>query len=331
MSVLLLLGAGCTTTPVIETDPYAGLTPLDPEKIGQLYEHHVRFATSTNGESWSLQDGYIAEHASVPDLIMLTHDIGDLKAGSLMSIFVDAEPLEYGLDEVVSYIISDDNGETWSDRVTVKIDNEEHLPVDPSIVQLEDGTLRLYYYDFRHSATPDAEKISRFYVAESDDGVNFEVQAEVWSQEGTITDPDVIQHNGQWYLYYARHSEEEGGIWMVTSEDGITFSNSQFVDIFKGIPGAMSFEDRIHLFGCDHGGVVTSSSTDGVTFAELDLSPPVDEFGPGGKVIHDGPTIIQTGSLVCDPSPAIMENGEWGLVVKVFENPVEPPQPQPKP
>jgi hypothetical protein len=162
---------------VIETDPYAGLTPLDPEEIGQLYEHHVRFATSADGESWSLQDGYIAEHASVPDLMMLTHDIGDLEAGSLMSIFVDAEPLEYGLDEVVSYIISTDNGETWSDRVTVKMDNEEHLPVDPSMVQLEDGTLRLYYYDFRHSATPDAQKTSRFYVADSDDVVNFVVQA----------------------------------------------------------------------------------------------------------------------------------------------------------
>ncbi|MDG1949404.1 MAG: sialidase family protein [bacterium] len=327
LSLITLLGAGCVIAPASQTDPYAGLTALDPEDIGQLYEHHVRFATSADGEDWTLEDGYIAEHASVPDLMTLSHDIGDLKAGMTLSMFVDAEPLEYGLDEEVSYITSVDNGETWSERIRITLDNQDHLPVDPSLVQMDDGTLRLHYYDF--SVTRGGSRddmVSTFYVATSEDGVNFKTQGATWSMEGVMTDPEVVELNGTWYMYYARHSDDDGGIWLVTSEDGLTFENPQKIEVFKGIPGALVHNEEIHLFGCDMGGVVTSSSTDGVNFQELDLSPPVDEFGPGGKVIHDGPTILQTGGLICDPSPTIMKNGEWGLVIKVFENPVEPPQ-----
>lgn len=330
LALLLVMGAGCTTArplSVTDTDPFEGLSMLPEEQIGQLYQHHVRFASSADGESWQLQDGYIAEHASVPDLLALSKDIGEYAAGTLMSHFVNSEPVAYGLDENVAFVTSTDNGETWSERTVIALDNDDHIPVDPSVMQLEDGSMRLYYFDFSvMRGGPQDDTRSTFYMASSTDGVNYTVEGEVYAFDGLITDPEVIMHNGVFHMYYARHDDPEGaGIWHVTSEDGTAFSDPERIDVFGGIPGATVHEDTVHLFGCDHGGIVTSTSTDGVNFAELDLSPPVDQFGPGGKVIHDGPTILSIGGMLCDPSPAVMSDGTWGLVVKVFEGEMQAP------
>ena len=155
---LLVFGVGCVSNDGVEVQDFqenqegnrgnnnntlAEKQPLS----GSPYWHDIRFITSKE-ENWNDGINVIFEHGSVPDAIVLNKDVGDFKAGTLMTIFVYFEKEESEIEEI-GMLYSEDNGKTWSDIIILTIDGAEgHVPVDPSIIQLEDGSLVLYYFDF---------------------------------------------------------------------------------------------------------------------------------------------------------------------------------------
>jgi hypothetical protein len=318
IALLVLGGLGCTTTQeaVDETVSDSGITqeykaipeppqpPLiqDQEGIPNLYLHNTHFAKKSAGGDWELGEDPIAQHASVPDLLVLHKEVGSLSSGDLISIFVNTEPVIDGEDETVAFVTSTDDGESWSQRTNIILDQANLLPVDPSLVQLEDGRLRLHFFDFTAGrlAGTGQEVTYEFYSAISEDGVNFTVEDVLLSSKSLMTDPEVVAFGDQWLMYFARHEGEDRGIWVATSEDGIHFQDEEKVEVFDGIPGAMVYAGQVYLYGCDFGGITEAVSDDGLTFESTNGSSP----------------ILTVGGLLCDPSPAVLSDGSFGLVVK---------------
>ncbi len=324
LAVIIFLGVGCASAPppvdlvqppLVEPPQIPSQQTFDPLSNPQgIYYHAVYFASSQDGESWQVGDLSIAEHASVPDLTVLQESVGSIKAGTLVSYFVDSAPLGEGQDEAVSFITSTDNGVTWSERTQIHLD-QELLPVDPSVVQLEDGRLRMHFFDFSSTRVIGEKGPFIFYSAISGDGINFTIEGPALSSDTLMTDPEVVQLNSEWFMYFAMHEEEDLGVWVATSTDGITFENPQKISQMAGIPGAMVIDGEVHLYGCD-AGIVKTSSTDGVHFAER--PEPVEKglIGKDGKKIMDYGAIFQSNKFFCDPSPAILPDGSVGLMIK---------------
>jgi len=290
---------------IIESIEEIGEEPIDisTDKLSDesIYNHAIYFAHGRNEMSWKLVDTPIIKHASVPDLLVLDQGVGEIPDGALVSYFVDTSPLANGFDETISYSYSLDKGTTWSERVEITVIGDvDVLPVDPSVVQLEDGRLRLYFFDFFHSRIPEQLGPSIFYSALSEDGIHFTIEDVALESDEPMTDPDVVYFQDEWFMYYARHDYAGGSVWLAKSTDGITFINNvQILDI-SGIPGAMVTHDKVHIYGCDIG-ISYATSSNGIVFAQE------------GSVLYGN---IQENPLICDPSPTPLKDGTFGLVVK---------------
>lgn len=324
LAIFIFLGIGCNAE--VQREPVQdAMAPPQGTAVpqvnqmdidGGIYDHALYFASSSDGETWDLSDEAIVEHASVPDLLVLEQSVGDLSAGTVMSYFVDSSPLIDGKDETVSYVISTDDGQTWSERVEIDLKGD-YLPVDPSVIQLDDGRLRLHFFDFTSTRQPSSNGPYVFYSAISDDGINFEIEGESLSSDLIMTDPDVVLLGDTWFMYFAMHDGDAGAVWVATSKDGIVFENPQLIPDFGGIPGAMVVDDHVQLYGCMVGIVMTTSS-DGIHFEELPEGKVSDEIGPNGKPLIEGRELFKSDKFFCDPSPAVLSDGSTALVLKTI-------------
>lgn len=302
--VLLLGGAGCfstkSTSEDLTSEPIVEVPSVASSQSGVaasgVYKDSVWLARSADGEAWTLDEEVLIEHASVPNMTRFISEAGEFDAGTLMIVYVDATQMatgEGGAERIGRYV-STDNGVTWKDIGLVTfVGAESHVPVDPNLVQLPDGTLRLYYYDFA--------KQTSFYAADSKDGETFTVVGKVFSGSGRrITDPEVIFYGGKFYLFYAFHDEEEGGIRVaVGDEDGLSFTQKDLSGDPEGIPGVTVVDGKLRLFGCVmNEGVVSYTADESLVFSD-----PVAVIQ-----LRQGP--------YCDPDPVQLDDGSFLLVVK---------------
>ena len=266
-------------TPTVET-PSVEISTVD------LKEHSVIFTKSNDGgETW-IQSETLAEAASVPNLMLLHSDVGDFNAGTLFMHFVDASEMNQPGEERIAFISSADDGSTWDEeRTIININNvpKGAIPVDPSLVQLEDGRMRIYFFDFSASKQPHQTSTFQFMAATSDDGINFDYDGIVYEFCGElITDPGSDQD-----------------LIVTTSEDGLSFTEVNRVLGWNGIPGLLDYDGTVVLFGCDQQ-VSWLESIDGITY-DLD---DIKSLTIGG----------------CDPDPVLFSDGSIGLSLKTFKH-----------
>lgn len=270
-----------------------GQMPLNP-----LANHNTYITFSTDGKNW--QEGELVKKgASVPDLIQLTKDAGSFKAGDLLIYFVDASTIKNPGDDGISVYSSSDTGQSWSKAGSIKVSGKVNKGgvVDPSIVQLDDGKLRLYYFGSETtSGDPAAVKgPHKVYSATSTDGVNFTAEdGSRFAAEG-LTDPEVIQWNGTWFMYYSEGSQTK----LATSADGLTFTAQSITGgNVGGVPGALALDNGVRLFGCSQG-ISEAFSTDGMNFTT------------------EQQDIIHTTQTICDPSAIKLSDGRYAMAYKV--------------
>lgn len=259
-------------------------------------------AFSTDGATWEMTETAVQQMASVPDLTKLNVNIGALRAGELITVFVDASNFTRAGEERIGMMVSSDDGRNWTEMTNIEIAGaENHIPVDPSIVQTPEGALRIFYYDFTDSVNPNKEHV--FYSAISYDGINYTLEGEVFRDFG-ITDPDAVYFNDTWYLFFADTStQEQTAIQFATSTDGYTFTEQDVDTGTTGIPGAWVQNDgALSLFGCGQGGLVYSTSTDGINWA----------------IAQDG-ILKETQMLLCDPGAVQLEDNSWVMIFKSRE------------
>jgi hypothetical protein len=254
------------------------------------YFDNVSRATSEDGVTWTVDEDPLLEHASVPDLIYLNSTVGDFAAGTAISYFVDAS--DFSVGEQIGMIYSTDDGETWSEQEVITIvGSEGQTPVDPSIVQLENGSLRLYYFDLSTVRSRSGEY--SIYAASSEDGKTFTVEQVVFKNATLITDPEVIFFNEIWIMYMPMH-DADGNIIIATSTDGLDFEYVENTDK-AGVPrGAVVVENEVYLYGCDDG-ITLATSSDGFTFG--------------------AETVVIEGEY-CDAGPARLSDGSFLMMTK---------------
>lgn len=262
--------------------PDESLNPPQPSEI-KLTDHNTYISFS---DKLTFDVGeMIAEAASVPEVLVIDDDI--------YVYFVNAYAAHQGDGVNIYYIVSTDDGVSWTEREPIKIDGlvAGMEPVDPSLLDLGDGRYRLYFYDFGKSG-PNQQITKNIYSAISEDGINFVLEEGVrLSMKENMTDPEVVYYKDTWFMYYA--GGDVDGISVASSSDGLTFVDHGSVNDseFMGIPGAFVEKNRIYLYDCK----VVAESTDGIHFEK------VSDFATRG----------------CDPSPSIYKDG-YIMIYKDF-------------
>jgi hypothetical protein len=247
-------------------------------------------------------------------------DVIHLRDGTFWLYFVDFSEAPGPGTEQISVARSTD-GRTWSQKqpVTIQGKTAKGAAVDPDVVELADGRLRLYHFgsDVTGGDPGQADATAptgsprpsmgagtstagphKIYSAISRDGVNFEEEPGVRYQAEGITDPDVAQlPDGTWRMYLSRGRQ----VLSAHSSDGLNFTADEGTrsDI-GGVPGSAVLPDgRVRLYVCGNG-IVSLTSGDGLHF-----------------IPEDGVRIAaSSGFLVCDPSVVRLSDGGWLMVYK---------------
>lgn len=228
--------SGCALTTTQATLPKG--TPLTEIDVVQ---------TERSSHSVYFDDQRIAQYASVPDAVLLSQPVGVFPTGTILTYFNDTAQDERDGQMSFGLTYSVDSGKTWSDRITVPITGGDstQIAADASIVQLSDGTLRIYFYALNPKG--DIGRDRDIYAASSSDGLSFTQEGLVYHTSSQVNNPDVIEHNGQWYLFLTSPETNTAGFSM--SSDPLKFETyTEFP--MKGILGATSDGEEILLYGC---------------------------------------------------------------------------------
>ena len=174
--------------------------------------------------------------------------------------------------------------------------------VDPDLLLLPDGRLRLYAYNIQTDET------THTIVSDisSDNGQSFTIEPGIRFATRQMWDPNVvIQPDGKYRMYY----NGKDAIRSASSSDGLTFTADDGDRWVKGaIPGALVEGDTIWLYGCEKG-IARRSSVDGLTFADTEqLSI---------KAVDGG--------FFCDPSITKSADKYWLILKRGIAK--APPQP----
>ncbi len=246
---------------------------------GALY-----LSSSEDGLSFSGKE-LVLERAGVPNLLKLQS--GDLVL--TYQYFSDKDP---DLFDVIAYALSTDNGTTWSSTETIDIDNlpeglgENLHPMDPTLVQLEDGRLRLYFtYHAKGNktavlysgTTPDSNIDSTFTVNKT---------PALTDNITNLLDPAVTFFDGLWHHYTWQMDSDENV--HSTSKDGLSFTRQDDITLPMDFLGqVIPFENGLRFYGTGEGSVISAYSSDGFTWEidEKNLAPGAD---PAVQKLNDG-------------------------------------------
>ncbi len=279
-----------------------------------LLRDNTYLTFSDDGKNWK-QGALIRKSASVPDLIQLTKDIGKFKKGDLLIYFVDALTIVGPGTEQLGIISSSDSGKTWVEQGTIKLAGKKNkgAAVDPSVVQLSDGSLRLYYFgpEITQGDPARQEGKHNVYSAKSSDGINFVVEKGIRFEDFSLTDPEVITFGDKWLMYYSVGASTK----LASSTDGLNFNVVNIIGgEVGGVPGALAVNEGIRLFGCSNG-ISTAISSDGVNFRQEQTD------------------ILNIRGMVCDPAAIKLANGRYAMIYKIGNAgpQQQPPQQQQQP
>lgn len=293
--------------------------PADGAQNDKIY-----FVTTADPKVWPA--GNLVEKGSVPDLIRLSQDLGKFKKNDLLIYFVDFTKIQTAGSETLSMVTSSDGGKTWSSKYTITVANKTNkgAPVDPSLVQLADGTLRMYFFgsEVTSGDPASAKGTHKVYSAASTDGVSFSAEPGVRFETEKLTDPEVINYKNQWYMYYSL-GQKTG---LAVSSDGLNFTEKPITGgEVGGVPGAVVLDNGVRIYGCGREGLGSAFSPDGENFT-------IDQNNVFDSVAISG--------IVCDPAIVILEDGTFAAVYKQKDTspqnlttpqPVQPSQPQETP
>lgn len=245
------------------------------------YKDKVSYATGTSLTSWTDSKKILAEHASVPDVVV--------KDGVVHVYFVDVS--EDGKPEQVGHIQSNDGGSTWSAKTIAPIQGlGTKIAVDPTAFLLPDGRIRLYYFDIATTRAGGLQN-NTIYSAISTDGLNFTEEAGIRFKYPAIFDPCVIKIGDTWRMYVGTDDQK---VLSATSTDGLTFTYEGVALTGGAIPKVVYENGTYYLFT---GGIEISTSTDGKTFTKTSNR-------------------FDSGALTADPGVVKISDGRYLMVYK---------------
>jgi hypothetical protein len=187
--------------------------------------HEVRGAISRDGITFTEIPMSFFKQASVPDIVEIT--VNDSKAapkGTMILYFLDFSNYKEPNQETISMSTSVD-GYNWTPKKPVNVfGNNKPIAVDPTIIELSDGRLRMYFLAADFSDTSMQEKHSEFLSAVSENGFDFLVEPGVRLQAPyLITDPEVERYGNEWFMIYLAPD----GPHLARSKDGLSWDTDK--------------------------------------------------------------------------------------------------------
>lgn len=279
------------------------IMPKVPPNGDDVRAHDVYVTRSDDPTSFPDSTELVFDQGSVPEAVLLTQTSAAGKAGDLLMYFPSFKNFSQAGDEKIMAAKSTDNGATWEELGLITITNalDGVTAVDPSLVQLADGRLRLYFFGST-VVIGDPAKIGgehNIYSAISEDGLTFTMEDGVRYAQEQITDPDVIYlpAYGTWLMYVSEGPQTL----IITSNDGLEWFDTEFSWDGGGVPGAYVDDNNVvHLYGCGQGGIMTETSVDGIIF---------DGTSTTALTASDQ-------SIICDPSPVLLGDDSVLMVYK---------------
>jgi len=239
------------------------------------YNDQISYATSTDLLTWVDSEVMLAQHASVPGAIY--------KDGVIYVYFVDVSV--DGIPERTGLITSSDEGMTWSEIEYVTFNGiGDMVPVDPCPFLLDDGRIRLYYYDInegRQIMTLGME--NKMYSAISSDGITFDHEDGVRFSDIDVYDPDVIQVDDTWRMYVGNIAENK--VISATSTNGLDFTKEGTALSGGAVPDVFYKENVYYLYTA---GIDISTSSDGATFTKT-----TNRFESNINMLTADPSVIE--------------------------------------
>lgn len=229
------------------------------------FKDEIFGAISKDGFNFEVLAGPFFKRASVPDILELTRDSDAGESGTLLLYFVDFSEVKAPGTEGISVAKSVD-GINWSEKQKVIIEGKVNrgAAVDPSVVELIDGRIRMFFFGSEQTEGDPAraEGDHKIYSVISEDGINFKVEPGVRFQAPFITDPEVLQiGNRRWLMFLSKGQETL----LATSNDGLEFMGEDSFSLeIGGVPGAVELPDgSIRIFATGKDGIVSATFTPG--------------------------------------------------------------------
>ncbi len=327
--LLLILAVGCTA-PVdnaspesladnnpfdvnsVESPPVTESSPVSPageseeikDAVSETNNQPLEPAVKTLLLSWEKDEGSRIVDGSVPY-------VHRLKDGTVR--------LYYCKDNRIMSAISKD-GLTFTKEQGVRISSGTGFELqvcDPTIVDLPDGKMRMYYKGANSQNPGPGQSVHKIYSAVSSDGLTFQkeglrIDSETSGDNDWASVPDaILLPDGRVRLYYVTAANREHGIGSAISSDGLNFVKEAGLRVPNLVdPALVKIGDKYLLFAASIDerfarvpkGIYYFESSDGLNFGE--------------------PIKVFQGNNVYDPSVLKIDDN----TIRVFYGKVVPPQ-----
>lgn len=298
---MIILGASCSSTVTNTNTSVNAVVPTRnlntnstvstaevgswvPDRTGP-WDGSISAVTSTDGLNFSATATTISTEAGVPNLVKLSD-------GTIVLTYQFFSLTNEDEFDVIAYQTSDDDGNTWSDRGLIAFDDlpgaidANKQPMDPTLVQLEDGRLRLYFtyheqgkaHPALYSATTEDDQITSTFIVEPTPALE--------STEANLLDPAVVYFDGQWHHYTWNDASDDN--YHSVSDDGLHFTLEDDIPLPMDFLGqVVTTDEGLRFYGTGKGHVVSASSTDGYTWT-MDTGDRVQGADPGVVQLDNG-------------------------------------------
>lgn len=225
-------------------------------------------------------------------------------------------------DAILSSISRD--GLTFTKEQGVRISpgtGNELIVCDPTIVDLPDGKMRMYYKGASSMNPGPGQSVHKIYSAISSDGLTFQkeglrIDSETNGDNGWASVPDaIVLPDGRVRIYYVTAAKMEHGIGSAISADGLKFTKEAGIRVPNLVdPALTKIGDKYLLFAASIDerfgqvpkGIYYLESTDGLDFGEPTAVFQEDNvYDPSVLKIDENTIRVFYGKVVPPKLPAI--------------------------
>jgi len=318
--VVSLFIVSCTTQTLSVSEQPSVPEPVvidEPETVAQPETQKVMPPTNdvplepigeTISFSWQKDSGQRLEDGSVP----FVHTLKDGKVR-----------LYYCNSKGILSAISQD-GVTFTKESGVRLSPSTGFEVqvcDPTIVDLPDGKMRMYYKGASSLNPSPGQSIHKIFSALSSDGLTFQkeglrIDSETSGDNGWASVPDALMlPDGRVRLYYVTAANGEHGIGSAISSDGLSFVKEMGLRVPNLVdPALVKMGDRYVLFAASIDerftalpkGIYYLESLDGLTFSEATaVFQSSDVYDPSVLKIDEKTVRVFYGKVLPPNLPAV--------------------------
>ena len=245
------------------------------------WHHGLFLARSEDGLKFSEEKMFL-EHAGVANLILTSENI-------LIATFQYFSFINKKMFDVIAYATSEDYGNTWSSVKPIKIGglNKGSNPVDPTLVELDDKTFRLYFTYHEHDS-----HYPQLFSAHGDSiTLIFHSEGQQLQSDGVTLDPAIVRFDSIWHHYTVKHDEQFSNFLNnihSVSQTGLDFQLVAEININMPMLGdVIQDEDGVRFYNGEN----SAFSTDGYDWT-IEEGQRVQGADPGVARLPDGSYIM---------------------------------------